>query len=160
MAASTRSSNAKATGSALRFAASTSSRSRTASPDEILFGPLAKYVWGRDSATINTFFIGQVGNNVGIDSLEMKVNWRLKHEFGETFALGVEGYSQIDDLSHAGTFDEQKHRLGPVAYFEFEDLPAEWEFAGGTLFGRFGRRRPTSPSSSTPSWNSRRSARR
>jgi hypothetical protein len=104
-------------------------------PDEILFGPLAKYVWGPDSATINTFFIGQVGNNVDIDSLEMMVNWRLKHEFGETFALGVEGYSQIEDLAHAGTFDEQKHRLGPVAYFEFKDFLPRWEFAGGTLFG-------------------------
>jgi hypothetical protein len=104
-------------------------------PDEILFGPLAKYVWGPDSATINTFFIGQVGNNVGIDSLEMMVNWRLKHELSETLALGVEGYSQIDDLSHPGTFDEQKHRLGPVAYFEFKDLLPRWEFAGGTLFG-------------------------
>jgi hypothetical protein len=104
-------------------------------PDEILFGPLAKYVWGRDSATINTFFIGQVGNNVGIDSLELQVNWRLKHEFGDTFALGVEGYSQIDDLSHAGTFDQQKHRLGPVAYFAFEDRLRKWEFAAGTLFG-------------------------
>jgi hypothetical protein len=104
-------------------------------PDEILFGPLAKYVWGPDSATINAFFIGQVGNNVDIDSLEMMVNWRLKHEFGETFALGVEGYSQIEDLAHAGTFDEQKHRLGPVAYFEFKDFLPRWEFAGGTLFG-------------------------
>jgi hypothetical protein len=105
------------------------------SPDELLFGPIAKYVWGRDSATINTFFIGQVGNNVGINSLEMKVNWRLKREFGDTFALGVEGYSTIEDLSHAGTFDEQKHRVGPVAYFEFEDLLPRWEFAGGALFG-------------------------
>jgi len=104
-------------------------------PDEILFGPLAKYVWGRDSATINTFFIGQVGNNVGIDSLELQVNWRLKHEFGDTFALGVEGYAQIDDLSHAGTFDQQKHRLGPVAYFAFDDRLPKWEFAAGTLFG-------------------------
>jgi hypothetical protein len=105
------------------------------SPDEILFGPVAKYVWGRDSATINTFFIGQVGSDVEIDSLEMKVNWRLKHEFGETFALGVEGYSTIEDLSHAGTFDAQKHRLGPVAYFEPKDLLPNWEFAGGALFG-------------------------
>jgi len=106
-------------------------------PDEILFGPLAKYVRGRDSATINTFFIGQVGNDVEIDSLEMKINWRLKHEFGDTFALGVEGYSEIEDLSHAGTFDEQKHRLGPVAYYETggHDGNAEWEFAGGVLFG-------------------------
>lgn len=105
------------------------------SPDEILFGPLAKYVRGPDSATINTFFIGQVGNNVDIDGLEMLINWRLKHEFGETFGLGVEGYSKIEDLAHSGKFDEQKHRLGPVAYFEFKDHLPNWEFAGGALFG-------------------------
>jgi hypothetical protein len=103
-------------------------------PDEILFGPLAKYVRGQDSFTINTFFIGQVGNHVDIDSLELKVNWRLKHEFNETWGVGVEGYSEIGDLSHAGTWDEQKHRVGPVAYLELEGMP-EWEFAAGTLFG-------------------------
>src|SRR3990170_8139471 len=57
------------------------------SPDEILFGPLAKYVIGRDSATINIFFVGQLGHEAEIDSLELKVNWRLKHAFGERFAL-------------------------------------------------------------------------
>src|SRR5680860_1286347 len=104
-------------------------------PDEILFGPLGKYVWGRDSLTVNTFFIAQVGNNRDIDSLELKVNWRLKHELNETFGLGVEGYSEIEDLSHTGTFDNQKHRLGPVAYLEFEDSMPKWEFAAGALFG-------------------------
>ncbi len=103
-------------------------------PDEILFGPLAKYVWGQDSITVNTFFIGQVGDDVDIDSLELKVNWRLKHEFNETWAIGVEGYSEFEDLSHAGTWDDQKHRVGPVAYLELEGMP-EWEFAAGTLFG-------------------------
>jgi hypothetical protein len=37
------------------------------SPDEILFGPLARVVRGRDSATINTFFVGQLGDHVEID---------------------------------------------------------------------------------------------
>ena len=104
-------------------------------PDEILFGPLAKYVWGHDSFTINTFFVGQVGQNVDIDSLELKVNWRLKHEFNETFALGVEAYSEIGDLSHTGTFEDQKHRVGPVAYLEFGESMPKWEFAAGALFG-------------------------
>ena len=45
------------------------------SPDEILFGPLAKYVIGRNSATINTFFVGQIGDEAEIDGLELKVNW-------------------------------------------------------------------------------------
>lgn len=107
------------------------------SPDEILFGPLAKYVWGRNSATINTFFVGQVGDHREIDSLELKVNWRAKHELNEKWALGVEGYSEIEDLSHAGSWDDQKHRLGPVAYLELEREGSnlEWEFAVGTLFG-------------------------
>jgi hypothetical protein len=107
------------------------------SPDEILFGPLANFVRGRDSATINTFFVGQVGNHVEIDSLELKINWQLKHELSEKWALGVEGFSEIEDLAHAGSFDDQSHRLGPVAYYEFphaEGRP-EWKAAGGVLFG-------------------------
>ena len=106
-------------------------------PDEILFGPLAKVVSGPNSATVNTFFVGQVGENVEIDSLELLVNWRLQRELSERWALGVEGYSEIEDLSNAGSFDEQEHRLGPVAYYEFphaEGKP-EWKAAGGVLFG-------------------------
>jgi len=107
------------------------------SPDEILFGPLAKYVRGRDSATINTFFVGQLGDEAEIDGLELKVNWRLKHELGERFALGIEGYSEIEDLAHAGSFDDQEHRLGPVAYLELggEGARPKWEFAAGALLG-------------------------
>ena len=103
-------------------------------PGEILFGPIAKYVRGHDSATVNAFFIGQVGDHRDIDSLEFKFNWRLKHEFNDMWGLGVEGYSDIEDLSHTGTFDEQKHRVGPVAYLELKGMP-EWEFAAGALFG-------------------------
>jgi len=103
-------------------------------PNEILFGPLGKYVWGDNSVTVNAFFIGQVDDNRDIDSLEFKFNWRLKHELNEKWGLGVEGYSEIEDLSHTGTWDEQKHRVGPVAYFELEGMP-KWEFAAGTLFG-------------------------
>jgi len=106
-------------------------------PDEILFGPLAKFVRGPDSATINTFFVGQVGDHVEIDSLELKVNWRLMHEFSESWALGVEGYTEIEDLAHAGSFDDQSHRLGPVVYYEFPQAEGrpEWKATGGVLFG-------------------------
>jgi hypothetical protein len=122
------------------------------SPDEILFGPLAEIVRGRDSITVNTFFVGQVGNDVEIDSLELKVFWRLKHEFTEKVALGLEAYSEIEDLAHAGSFEEQAHRVGPVIYFKLgeeeerdalavhdaeEDGPnkPEWKLAAGALFG-------------------------
>ena len=62
---------------------------------------------------------------------------RSKHEFGERWALEVEGFSEIEDLAHAGSFDDQSHRLGPVAYYEFphaEGRP-EWKAVGGILFG-------------------------
>jgi hypothetical protein len=114
------------------------------SPDEILFGPLAKFVRGRDSITVNTFFVGQVGNDVEIDSLELKVFWRLKHELTDKWALGLEAYSEIEDLAHAGGFEDQQHRVGPVIYFnigEEEENEAagdgsqkpEWKLAGGQL---------------------------
>src|SRR5581483_10259692 len=67
-------------------------------PDEILFGPLGKWVRGPDSFTVNTFFVGQVGDDVEIDSLEFKFFWRLKHEMNEKWALGIEGFSEIEDL--------------------------------------------------------------
>ena len=104
-------------------------------PDEILFGPLAKFVRGRDSATINAFFIGQVGSEREIDSLELELKWRLKHELNEKWRLGIEGYSEIEDLAHAGSFEDQKHRVGPVAYFEFGEAKPSWEFAAGALLG-------------------------
>ncbi|MGE5261424.1 MAG: hypothetical protein ACM3MH_11170 [Actinomycetota bacterium] len=120
------------------------------SPDEIQFGPLAKWVKGRNTAMINTFFVGQVGNDVEIDSLEFQLNWQLKRELSEQLAVGVEGFSEISDLAHAGSFDDQLHRIGPVVYLnlgehegeeasgaEREERPegVEWDLAAGVLFG-------------------------
>jgi hypothetical protein len=65
---------------------------------------------------INTFFIGQLGDEAEIDRLELKVNWRMKHEFGETFALGVEGDSEIEDLAYVGT-KGQKRNASPARRF-------------------------------------------
>ena len=44
------------------------------------------------------------------------------------------GYSEIEDLANAGSFDEQGHRLGPVEFPHAEGKP-EWNAAGGVLFG-------------------------
>jgi len=88
-------------------------------PDELLFGPLMRYVRGRDSTTLNTFFVGQLGNKTEIDSLEFLYNWQLKHEINHRISLGVEAFGQIEDLSHAGSFNDQLHRAGPVLYFNF-----------------------------------------
>ena len=56
------------------------------------------------------------------------------------WVIGVEGFSEIEDLSHPGSFDDQEHRLGPVAYFKLGEYDEkahgpEWKLAAGTLFG-------------------------
>ena len=88
-------------------------------PDEILFGPLAKYAVGRNSTTLNTFFVGQVGDNPTIDGLEFQYNWQFKHELNHRVAFGVEAFGEIEDLAHPGSFTGQLHRAGPVIYLNF-----------------------------------------
>jgi hypothetical protein len=123
-------------------------------PDEILFGPLGRYVMGRNSTTLNTFFVGQVGDDPTIDGLEFKYNWQFKHEFSHRVAFGVETFGEIEDLAHPGSFNDQLHRMGPVIYLNFgEEVSAsgkreseeseheqrseapELKMAAGVLFG-------------------------
>jgi hypothetical protein len=124
--------------------------------DELLFGPIVKYVHGRDSTTLNTFFIGQLGDETEIDSLEFKYNWQLRHELNHRVAFGVEAFGEIEDLANPGSFNDQLHRAGPVIYLNFgqeaddaaigkheyeeteheQDAEApELKLAGGILFG-------------------------
>jgi hypothetical protein len=44
-----------------------------AEPDEILFGPLARFRKGPNSTALNTFFVGQVGDDPTIDGLEFSI---------------------------------------------------------------------------------------
>jgi len=80
----------------------------------------------------------------------------LKHELTHRVAFGVEAFGKIEDLSNAGSFNDQLHRAGPVIYLNFgqEDEDAEigkheheetdyvqrpeapeLKLAGGVLFG-------------------------
>jgi hypothetical protein len=94
--------------------------------DEILFGPLARYAVGRNSTTLNTFFVGQVGDHPTIDALEFQYNWQFKHEVNHRVAFGVEAFGEIEDLAHPGSFNDQLHRAGPVIYLNFgEDEASE-----------------------------------
>jgi hypothetical protein len=125
-------------------------------PDGILFGPLVSFRKGRNSTTLNTFFVGQVGNHPEIDGLEFEYNWQLKHEINNRFAFGVEAFGDIEDLANPGSFNDQFHRTGPVVYLNFgkqakgsdndehnnggpehdkESEAPKFEIAAGVLFG-------------------------
>jgi hypothetical protein len=125
-------------------------------PDGVLFGPLVSFRKGRNSTTLNTFFVGQVGDHPEIDGLEFEYNWQLKHEINNRFAFGVEAFGDIADLANPGSFDDQFHRTGPVVYLNFgerakgsdsdehqnggpedekESEAPKFEMAAGVLFG-------------------------
>jgi hypothetical protein len=109
----------KPQGDGFAFAFRTIYEAVTDAPDEILFGPLARCAVGRNSTTLNTFFVGQVGDETTKDGLELQYNWQFKHEVSHRLALGVEAFGQIEDLAHPGSFNDQLHRAGPVIYFNF-----------------------------------------
>jgi hypothetical protein len=87
--------------------------------DEILFGPIMKYVLGRASTTFDSFFTGQVGDKADAESLGFQYNWQFKYELNRRVGLGVEAFGEIKDLSNSGSFNDQPHRAGPVIYLNF-----------------------------------------
>ena len=89
--------------------------------DQILFGPIIKYVQGRASTTFDAFFTGQVGNRADAESLGFEYNWQVKYELNRRVGLGVEAFGEIKDLANSGSLNDQPHRAGPVIYLNFGD---------------------------------------
>ena len=48
--------------------------------DDLVYGPLARLVLGKDSATINAFFISQVGPDADPGSVALRLNWQMRRE--------------------------------------------------------------------------------
>jgi hypothetical protein len=85
-------------------------------PDKLLFGPIGKIASQNASATIDSFFVRDLG---GADTTALNLKWQLKHSVTERVSVGVEGYGQIKDIADPGSFNDQEHRVGPVVYFKF-----------------------------------------
>jgi hypothetical protein len=93
-------------------------------PDNILYGPLARLVLGKDSATINAFFLNQAGPDADPSSVELKLNWQVRRDLSKSIGFGVEGFTDIKNLAEAGSFEDQLHRLGPVLYLDISGKDA------------------------------------
>jgi hypothetical protein len=94
---------------------------RSKEADEIEFGPIMELASGGFLLTTNTFFTSQVGDHREIDGLGFEYGWRAQQKVAKKWAVGVEMFGEIEDLSHAGSFDDQQHSIGPTLFFTSGD---------------------------------------
>lgn len=90
---------------------------RSKEADEIEFGPIMELASGGFLLTTNTFFTSQVGDHRETDGLGFEYGWRAQQKVAKRWGVGVEMFGEIEDLSHAGSFDDQQHSLGPTLFF-------------------------------------------
>ena len=85
--------------------------------DEIEFGPIVELASGKALLTTNTFFTSQVGKHRETDGLGFEYGWRAQHGIATRWGVGVEMFGEIEDLSNAGSFNDQAHSIGPTLFY-------------------------------------------
>jgi hypothetical protein len=85
--------------------------------DEIEFGPIVELASGKFLLTLNPLFTSQVGDNRETDGLGFEYGWRAQYNFAKKWAVGAEMFGAIEDLSNAGSFDDQNHSIGPTLFY-------------------------------------------
>ena len=90
---------------------------RSGDADEVEFGPIVELAAGKALLTINPFFTSQVGDNRETDGLGFEYGWRGQYDFARHWGVGVEMFGEIEDLSNAGSFDDQPHSIGPTLFY-------------------------------------------
>jgi hypothetical protein len=104
-------------GLGLAFAAGYGFATSGGEADEIEFAPLFELASGNFLFTGNPIFAAQVGEHRETDSLGFEYGWRGQYNVAKKWAVGVEMFGEIEDLSHAGSFDDQQHSLGPTLFY-------------------------------------------
>jgi hypothetical protein len=99
--------------------------------DEIEFGPIVELASGNLLLTINPFFNSQVGDNRETDGLGFEYGWRAEYDFARHWGIGVEMFGEIEDLSNAGSFDDQAHSIGPTLFYNPGEEEDEAESKNG-----------------------------
>jgi hypothetical protein len=85
--------------------------------DEIEFGPIVELASGKFLLTLNPFFSAQVGEHRETDGLGFEYGWRAQYNFAKKWGVGAEMFGEIEDLSNAGSFDDQAHSIGPTLFY-------------------------------------------
>jgi hypothetical protein len=116
----------KGNGLGLGFTGGYGFATRGGEADEIEFGPIVELASGKSLLTLNPFFNAQVGDNRQTDGLGFEYGWRAEYDFAKRWGIGVEMFGEIEDLSNAGSFNDQPHSLGPTLFYNpGEDHHAE-----------------------------------
>lgn len=115
-------------------------------PNEVKFGPILHkellnvFGSGIDTAhTLNIFFSRDVGGNA-TRRTGLNVAWQSVARFhpwsASVLAPGFEYYANIEDFSHAGSYNQQRHFVGPVLTGTQSFSPyGKLKYQVGYLFG-------------------------
>jgi high-affinity iron transporter len=109
-------------------------------PNEITLGPIVQKelpdFLNLDTVhTLNLFFSREVGGNAS-RATALTTAWQSVARFKSWFAPGVEYYGLIEDLGHAGRYNQQQHLLGPVLTGSHSLAPyGRLKYEVGYLFG-------------------------
>lgn len=90
-------------------------------PDEFSLAALIEHWSGPFRTTANLFITGQAGEAVETDGPGFEYAFQSKRNLSKRLGLGVEAFGEIEDLSNAGSFDDQEHYVGPMLYLSLND---------------------------------------
>lgn len=105
-------------------------------PDEFEFGPVVEYALGPWLFTVNPRLTDELGSAAEQDWLGFEYAAQVRYSLSDRWAIAVLGFGEIEELVHAGPFEDQSHVLGPSLYLLSDpDSEREWMLAAGVLFG-------------------------
>ncbi|MEX1059609.1 MAG: hypothetical protein WED13_01155, partial [Methyloceanibacter sp.] len=107
----------KGNGLGLAFIGAYGFATRSGEADEIEFAPFVELASGKLLLTLNPIFTAQVGEHRETDGLGFEYGWRAQYNFAKKWAVGAEMFGEIEDLSNAGSFNDQQHSIGPTLFY-------------------------------------------
>jgi hypothetical protein len=110
-------------------------KSTNGQADVISFGPIVELASRKLLITLNPLFTDQVGPKRETEGPGFEYGWRAEYDFVKRWGVGVEMFGEIEDLSNAGSFNQQNHSIGPTLFYEH----------GGSEVGEAGGNEERSP---------------
>src|SRR5262249_19563417 len=108
--------NRKGNGTAVSFLLEYE-KSTNGEADVLEFGPIVEFASKKLLISLNPFFTDQVGPERETAGLGFEYGWRAEYDFAKHWGVGVGMFGEIEDLSHAGSFNQQNHSIGPTLFW-------------------------------------------